>query len=216
MQTDILVIGSGIAGLSYAIKVAKHLPEAKVVVVTKTAACETNTQYAQGGIAARINEEYDSFEKHTEDTLKVGSGLCNRQVVENVVKEAPMRVKELVSWGVDFDKQASGTYMLGKEGGHSVNRIVHYKDITGLEIERKLLYQVEQLPNITLLQHHFVVDLITEHHLRDNKVPKEQRTCYGAYILSQKRREVIKMLARITLVATGGCGQVYSLSLIHI
>ncbi|MCG8339865.1 MAG: L-aspartate oxidase [Cytophagales bacterium] len=210
MQTDVLVIGSGIAGLSYAIKVATHLPEAKVTLITKASDSETNTKYAQGGIAVKVDDQYDSFEKHITDTLQAGDDLCNRQVVECVVKEAPVRVKELVRWGVTFDKQPSGTYALRKEGGHSVKRVIHHKDITGLEVERKLLHQVKLLANVTLLQHHFVVDLITQHHLKNVRTPQAPITCYGAYALNQKSRQIITILSRITLLATGGCGQVYS------
>ena len=117
MQTDVLVIGSGIAGLSYAIKIATHRPEVRITLITKASDSETNTRYAQGGIAVKVDEQHDSFEKHITDTLQAGDGLCNRKVVECVVKEAPLRVKELVKWGVIFDKQPSGTYALRKEGG---------------------------------------------------------------------------------------------------
>lgn len=210
MQTDVLVIGSGIAGLSYAIKIATHRPEVRITLITKASDSETNTRYAQGGIAVKVDEQHDSFEKHITDTLQAGDGLCNRKVVECVVKEAPLRVKELVKWGVIFDKQPSGTYALRKEGGHSVNRVIYHKDITGLEVERKLLYQVKQLANVTLLPHHFVTDLIIQHPLQNVRTSQTPSTCYGAYALNQKNRQLTTILSRITLLATGGCGQVYN------
>src|SRR6476620_2462838 len=153
MQTDFLVVGSGIAGLTYALKVARYYPDKKVLVMTKAAADETNTKYAQGGIAVVNDLEKDSFEKHIEDTLIAGDGLCNKEVVEIVVKEGPERVKELIDWGAQFDKDAEGDFKLGKEGGHSQFRILHHKDVTGKEMERALLEAVKQSPNINLIHH---------------------------------------------------------------
>ena len=126
METDFLVIGSGVAGLTYALKMAKHFPEKQVVVITKTSADETNTKYAQGGIAGVWDEENDSYDKHIEDTLIAGDGLCNEKIVEIVVKEGPERIKEIIEYGARFDKDESGEYSLGKEGGHSENRILHW------------------------------------------------------------------------------------------
>jgi L-aspartate oxidase len=143
MQTDFLVIGSGIAGLVYALKVAQHCPDKKVTILTKASADETNTKYAQGGIAVVNDMENDSFDKHIEDTLIAGDGLCNKDVVEIVVKEGPARVQEIIDWGTQFDKAPSGDYRLGKEGGHSEFRILHHKDVTGKEIERALLEAIE-------------------------------------------------------------------------
>ena len=165
MQTDFLVIGSGIAGLTYALKVAKHCPDKKIIIITKAAPDETNTKYAQGGVAVVNDMANDSFEKHIEDTLIAGDGLCNKEVVEIVVKEGPARIQELIDWGAQFDKDAEGEYRLGKEGGHSEFRILHHKDVTGKEMERALLEAIKQAPNIVLLNNLFVIDVITQHHL---------------------------------------------------
>src|SRR3954464_1117515 len=139
MQTDFLVIGSGIAGITYALKVAKQFPDKKVLIITKAQADETNTKYAQGGIAGGMDFEKDSFEKHIEDTLIAGDGLCNPKIVEIVVKEGVDRINEIIEWGAHFDKDKEGDYALGKEGGHSEFRILHHKDVTGKEMERTLL-----------------------------------------------------------------------------
>ena len=165
MQTDFLVIGSGIAGLSFALKVAEERPNEKIMVITKTTSDETNTKYAQGGIAAVWDEDQDHYDKHIEDTLIAGDGLCNKSIVDIVVKEGPQRVREIIEWGARFDKEADGDYALGKEGGHSESRILHYKDVTGKEMERALLEAIKNKPNIQVLNHCFVVDLITQHHL---------------------------------------------------
>src|SRR5215207_4976086 len=150
MQTDFLVIGSGIAGLTYALKIAQHFPERQVTIITKAAADETNTKYAQGGIAVVNDLENDSFEKHIEDTLIAGDGLCNEKVVEIVVKEGPDRVRELIEWGARFDKEVDGDYKRGKEGGHSEFRILHHKDVTGREMERALIEKVARQKNIEI------------------------------------------------------------------
>lgn len=204
---DVLVIGSGIAGLSYALKIAIRYPDAKITIVTKANEDETNTKYAQGGVAVVSDFEKDSFEKHIEDTLRAGDGLCKLEAVEVVVKEAPQRINEIIDWGVRFDKNQDGIYDLGREGGHTENRIVHHKDITGWEIERAMLETIKTYPNIQMLTHHFVVDLITEHHL-DVK-HSNKTTAYGAYILDFKSEKVERHLAKITLLATGGVGHVY-------
>ncbi|MDR0792225.1 MAG: FAD-dependent oxidoreductase, partial [Chitinophagaceae bacterium] len=150
MQTDFLVIGSGIAGLTYALKIAKHFPDKTVTIITKTVADETNTKYAQGGVAGVWDEVKDSFDKHIEDTLIAGDGLCNTKAVEIVVKEGPERIREIIGYGADFDKNESGEYALGREGGHSEFRILHYKDVTGREIERTLIEEMSKCKNITL------------------------------------------------------------------
>jgi L-aspartate oxidase len=210
MQTDYLVIGSGIAGLTYALKVAKHCPDKKITVITKATPDETNTKYAQGGVAVVNDLGNDSFEKHIEDTLIAGDGLCNKEVVEIVVKEGPARVQELIDWGANFDKDAEGDYKLGKEGGHSEFRILHYKDVTGKEMERALLDAARQAPNIEMIHHFFVIDIITQHHL-GYLVTKSTPdiTCYGVYVLNQQTNRIEKILSKITVLATGGNGQVY-------
>ncbi|HEV9036309.1 MAG TPA: FAD-binding protein, partial [Puia sp.] len=165
IKTDFLVIGSGIAGLSYALKVAQRFPEKKVLVITKTRIDETNTKYAQGGIAGVTDFENDSFDKHIQDTLIAGDGLCNPRTVEIVVTEGPERIQEIIDWGTRFDKDDEGDYKLGREGGHSEFRILHHKDVTGKEIERALLETVGKQKNIEINKHWFVLDLITQHHL---------------------------------------------------
>jgi L-aspartate oxidase len=210
MQTDFLVIGSGIAGLTYALKMAERFPDKKITVVTKAAADETNTKYAQGGVAGVTDFENDSFEKHINDTLIAGDGLCNEKVVEIVVKEGVDRIKELINWGANFDKDADGDYALGMEGGHSEYRILHHKDVTGKELERALIEKVKQYGNIEFHKHWFVIDLITQHHLGylvTKATPDIQ--CFGVYALNTSNNRIEKILAGTTLLATGGNGQVY-------
>jgi L-aspartate oxidase len=209
-QTDFLVIGSGIGGLTYALKVAQYFPDKKVLVMTKAAADETNTKYAQGGVAVVNDLENDSFEKHIEDTLIAGDGLCNPEVVEIVVKEGPDRVRELIEWGARFDKEDGGDYKLGREGGHSEYRILHHKDVTGREMERALLEAVAKQKNIEVVKHCFVIDIITQHHLGyliTKSTPDIE--CFGVYVLNLQTNRVEKILSKITLLATGGNGQVY-------
>ncbi len=209
-ETDFLVIGSGIAGLTFALKVANEFPDKKVLVMTKAAADETNTKYAQGGIAVVNDLENDSFEKHIEDTLIAGDGLCKRNVVEIVVKEGPERVQEIIDWGAKFDKEKDGDYKRGKEGGHSEFRILHYKDVTGREMERALIDAVAQQKNIEFIKHCFVIDIITQHHLGylvTKSTPDIE--CYGVYVLNLENNRIEKIAAKITLLATGGNGQVY-------
>ncbi|MFN3666056.1 MAG: FAD-binding protein, partial [Sediminibacterium sp.] len=210
MQTDFLVIGSGIAGLTYALKTARQFPDKKVTVITKTQADETNTKYAQGGIAGVTDFENDSFEKHINDTLIAGDGLCNEKIVEIVVKEGVQRISEIIEWGAKFDKDADGDYMLGMEGGHSEYRILHHKDVTGKEMERALIEKVQQFPNIEFHKHWFVIELITQHHLGylvTKATPDIE--CYGVYVLNLQNNKIEKILSAVTLLATGGNGQVY-------
>lgn len=209
-QTDFLVIGSGIAGLTFAIKTAQRFPDRKITILTKTRTDETNTKYAQGGIAVMSGHEDDSFEKHIEDTLIAGDGLCKENVVETVIKEGPARVSELIEWGANFDKDHKGHYLQGKEGGHSEFRILHYKDITGYEIERALLEETTHYPNIEIQNHWYVIDIITQHHL-GYLVTKSTTDieCYGVYALNLYTGKNERILSRITLMATGGVGQVY-------
>jgi L-aspartate oxidase len=207
MNVDFLVVGSGIAGLSFALKAANH---GKVLIVTKSNEDESNTKYAQGGVAVVVDKS-DSFEKHIADTLIAGDGLCDVDIVEKVVKEGPDRIGELIEYGTNFDEVSKGTYDLAKEGGHSEHRVLHYKDITGFEIERALLAKVHENPNIEILTHYFVVDLITQHHLGhfvDKSTP--DISCYGVYVLNTHSNEVEKILSKVTVMATGGAGHVYA------
>ena len=210
MHTDYLVIGSGIAGLTFALKVAEHNPGKKVTILTKTKSDETNTKYAQGGIAGVMDFDNDSFFKHIEDTLVAGDGLCNENIVEIVVKEGVERINELIEWGARFDKDPGGDYKLGKEGGHSESRILHHKDVTGAEMERALLEAIKKRGNISLVSHCFVVDLITQHHL-GYLVTKSTPdiTCYGVYVLNLATNKIEKIIASTTMLAAGGNGQVY-------
>ena len=210
MQTDFLIIGSGIAGLTYAIKTANAFPDKKIIIITKTQADETNTKYAQGGIAGVWDMENDSYAKHIEDTLIAGDGLCDPSIVDLVIKEGPARIKEIISYGAEFDKNEKGEYQLGKEGGHSENRILHHKDITGQEMERALLEEASSKKNIEIWNHCFVVDILTQHHL-GYLVTKSTLdiTCYGVYVLNLQNNRIEKIIAKITLLATGGCGQAY-------
>lgn len=207
MTTDYLVIGSGVAGLTFAVKIAEKFPDRKVVIVTKASEDESNTKYAQGGVAIVLNKEEDSFKKHIKDTLIAGDGLCTEDVVKMVVKEGPDRLEELLLWGANFDINNIGEFDLGKEGGHSEYRIVHHKDITGFEIERALLHKAHQLQNISILPHHFAIDLVTNHHIEGAE--NEALTCYGAYVLDQKSANIFTVKANSTLLASGGIGCVY-------
>ncbi len=206
-DTDFLVIGSGVAGLTFAVKIASQFPEKSVVIVTKSNEDESNTKYAQGGVAVVSDEKADSFDKHIQDTVKAGDGLCDEEVVKLVVKEGPKLLKELIVWGAKFDLDDAGSFDLGKEGGHSEYRVVHHKDITGYEVERALLQRVHLLDNIEVLAHHFAIDLITNHQISNGS--SDALSCYGAYVLNQNTQEILTIRAASTLLASGGIGQVY-------
>jgi len=204
--TDFLVIGTGIAGLSFALKVADS---ANVVLICKSTIDETNTTFAQGGIAS-VMYSPDNFEKHVQDTLACGDGMCNEEAVRMVVAAAPQQIKQLVRWGVKFDRNASGNYDLAREGGHSEYRILHHKDNTGEAIQHALARKVKAHKNIQLLEHHFAVDLITQHHQGREVTRRDGNIeCYGAYILNLKTQEVYTFLSKATIVATGGLGNLY-------
>lgn len=205
-EYDFLVIGSGIAGLSYALRVADH---GKVAVISKTELKETNTAYAQGGIAS-VMYQPDSFDKHIEDTLIAGDGVCNYDAVKKVISEAPDQINQLLEWGTRFDKKEDGNFDLHREGGHSEHRILHHKDNTGAEIQRALIEEVQSHKSIDILEDHFAVDIITQHHLGKVTEPwMKDIECYGAYVLNKKKGEVETILAKTTLLATGGIGSVY-------
>ena len=207
---DFLVIGSGVAGMSYALQVAES-GRGRVALVCKTNIEEANTAKAQGGVASVTNLEVDNFQKHITDTLIAGDYISDRRAVEQVVKRAPEGIRRLVQWGVNFDRKENGDFDLHREGGHSEFRILHHADDTGFEIQRGLIEAVKQHPNITLLEHHFAVEIITQHHLG---VEATRRTpdieCYGAYVLDPDTHKIDTILSRVTVLATGGIGAVYS------
>jgi L-aspartate oxidase len=206
---DFLVIGSGLAGMSFALKVAD---KGKVALCCKTDLEEANTFYAQGGIAS-VTKVTDDFEKHVEDTLIAGDGLCDREVVEMVVREAPGQIKQLLEWGVEFDKDDTGEYDLHREGGHSEFRILHHKDSTGAEIQEALIKRVKNHPNIQVFNNHFAIEIITQHHLGQNVTRHSDNIeCYGAYIMNLKTRKIHTFLAKTTLMATGGIGNIYQVT----
>ena len=211
MNCDVLVVGTGVAGLTFAIKTAIAQPNLNIVILTKTELQETNTTYAQGGVAAVWNLEKDSFEKHVADTHDAGDGLCDPKIVEIVINEGPERVREIIEWGTRFDKeQNSNTYNLGMEGGHSDHRILHYKDYTGAEIQRALSEKARSIANIVILEKHFAIEIITQHHqgLYMHRVHPNIK-CFGIYALDMKTGNVLKILANKTVIASGGTGQVY-------
>jgi len=205
-RTDFLVIGSGIAGLTFAIKASRY---GKVSIVTKSVLDDSSTRYAQGGIAAVFSEP-DNFEKHIRDTLIAGDGICNEDVVRLVVHEAPARIKDLIDLGVPFDKKKDGTYDLAKEGGHTEYRILHSKDKTGEAIEQTLISKVRNDPNIEIYENHFAIEILTQHHLGvDLKKNSPGIECYGAYVFDLANKNVYTFLSKITVMATGGLGNVY-------
>ena len=207
---DFLVIGSGVAGMSYALQVAAS-GKGKVALVCKTSIEEANTAKAQGGVASVTNLKIDNFEKHIKDTMIAGDYISDPRAVEQVVKNAPAGIERMVKWGVNFDKKEDGTFDLHREGGHSEFRILHHADDTGFEIQRGLIEAVRRDPNITVLENHFAVEIITQHHLG---IEVTRRTpdieCYGAYVLDPDTQKIDTFLSRVTVLCTGGCGAVYA------
>jgi L-aspartate oxidase len=203
---DFLVIGSGISGLSFAIQAAAR---GSVIMITKKSDKESNTNYAQGGIAC-VLDPIDSFESHIRDTLVAGAGLCDEQAVQILVREGPSRIRELIEWGTHFSKSKTSNAAfhlhLGHEGGHSVNRIVHTADLTGRAVEESLLKRLKTLSGVTVYENHYAVDLITNHHVRS---AFSQNRCYGAYVLDTTERAIYAVQSKITCLSTGGCGRVY-------
>ena len=202
---DFLVIGSGIAGLSFALKTAES---GTVLLVTKKELADSNTNYAQGGIAAVMDLKSDSFDSHSKDTLQTGCGLSHEDIVQLVVQEGPKQVQQLIDWGVQFTKKHGGDELdLAREGGHSHRRILHSGDMTGAEIERALISAVHQHPNIQILDHHITIDLITSHKLGHGL--HQPNRCLGVYALNKHNDTILTIPARWTLLATGGAGKVY-------
>ena len=216
---DFLVIGAGVAGMSYALKVARE-KKGTVCMICKTSLDEANTSFAQGGVASVTNMELDDFDKHIEDTMIAGDHISDRQAVEQVVRHAPAQIQELVQWGVNFDRKADGTFDLHREGGHSEFRILHHADDTGAEIQRGLMEAVRACPDITVKENHFAVEIITQHHMGVRVTRRSPNIkCYGAYVLNSSTPysstpysstpQVDTYLAKVTVLCTGGCGAVY-------
>ena len=207
---DFLVIGSGVAGMSYALQVAAS-GKGKVALICKTSIEEANTAKAQGGVASVTNFEVDDFDKHIKDTMIAGDYISDPAAVEQVVKNGPDGIKRLVQWGVNFDKNEKGDFDLHREGGHSEFRILHHADDTGFEIQRGLIEAVRNHPNITVLENHFAVEIITQHHLGIEVTRRtEGIECYGAYVLDPDTKKIDTILSKVTVLCTGGCGAVYS------
>ena len=206
-QFDFLVIGSGIAGISFALKASRY---GTVALLSKSSLDDTNTAYAQGGIAA-VTYSPDSFEKHIADTIVAGDGHCNVAVVEKVITEAPQQIEELLGWGIDFDRDGDGKFDLHREGGHSENRILHHKDNTGYEIQQALIRKLRTVPNIEIFENTFAIEILTQHHLGEVVTMHTPNIeCYGAYVLDQRTNHIHTYLSKVTLLATGGIGGVYA------
>ena len=204
---DFLVIGSGIAGMSYALKVANA---GKVAIICKSSLEEANTDLAQGGVATVTNLLVDNFDKHIHDTMVAGDWLSDPAAVEKVVTEAPDQIKQLIGWGVNFDKNENGEFDLHKEGGHSEFRILHHADNTGHEIQESLIEAIKKHPNIDIYENHFAIEIMTQHHLGKMVTRRTTDiTCYGAYVLDLNTGKVNSFLSKLTLMATGGIGSVY-------
>ena len=205
-KVDFLVVGTGMAGLIYALKVADY---GKVCVLSKTTVDDTATSYAQGGIAA-VMYRPDTYKKHIADSIDAGGGLNDEEIVQITITESTERIKELVEWGTHFDKEDSGKFMLAREGGHSEKRILHHKDNTGYEIQRALSEKVRNHPNIQVLENYFSIDLITQHHLEEMVTRRRKDTaCYGVYALNKVTGEIETILAKTTMLGAGGLGSIY-------
>lgn len=205
MHTDVLVIGTGISGLTYAIKLAEKSPSTQIKLICKNSLEEGNTRYAQGGIAVVSNFIKDTFDKHIKDTYIAGDKEGDKNVIDFVIREGNLRLKELIDWGTQFDQKENDHLDLTKEGGHSEKRIVHFKDHSGSEIQRALIEKVKEFDNIEYFENHILVDLITDHHTKTT-----HKNCYGAYIISKLDEEIIKITAQITVLTTGGLGQLFN------
>lgn len=206
IRSDFLVIGGGVAGLNFALKVAD---KGSVNVIVKGNKFESNTSYAQGGVAAVVSD-LDSYDSHIEDTLIAGAGLCHRDAVETLVNEGPARIKDLIEWGTHFTRKqgSQAEYDLAKEGGHSHNRILHAEDLTGAEIQKVLTQKAEAHPNIAMYEHHMAVELITEHHVSSN-LQAAFNICFGAYVLDSDSSHVIPFESKFTMLATGGASRAF-------
>ena len=205
---DYLVIGSGIAGMSFALKVAET---GRVALLCKTTLEEANTFLAQGGVASVTNRLVDNFEKHIKDTMVAGDWLSDPIAVEKVVKEAPGQIDQLIKWGVAFDRNEKGDFDLHREGGHSEFRILHHADNTGAEIQDSLIEMVKKHPSIDVIENRFAVEILTQHHLGKMVTRRTPDiTCYGAYVLNPENGEVDTFLSKVTVMATGGIGAVYT------
>ena len=203
IERDFIVIGSGVAGLTFALKVCKF---GSVGIITKDALEESATKYAQGGIASVMAED-DSFELHVKDTMETGRGLCHEDFVRIACREGPARIRELINLGANFDPGRGAEFDLGKEGGHSKRRILHANDLTGWEIERTLIEAVHAQDNIDIFEHHMAIDLITRARLEEDIAPGgEQDEALGLYVLNHRTQKVETMVGRVTLMATGGAG----------
>jgi len=204
---DFLVIGNGIAGISFALKASRY---GTVALLSKSSLDNANTAYAQGGIAT-VMYSPDTFEKHIADTLDAGDGHCDIDAVEKVIKEAPAQIEELLSWGIDFDRNDDGKFDLHKEGGHSEFRILHHKDNTGFEIQQALIRRLHAEKNIEVFEGYFAIEILTQHHLGEVVTMHTPNIeCYGAYVLNQQTNHIHTFLAKVTLLATGGIGSVYT------
>lgn len=198
MKTDVLIIGSGIAGLTFAIKIAEKRPDLDIVVLTKNSEDVCNTAHAQGGMAVVLDQISDSFEQHIEDTIRAGKGLNDQKIVEMVISQAPERLLELIEWGAKFDEDRYGDLELGLEGGHSQRRIIHHRDLTGREIYRKLLLKAKSFENIHFIDHFFVTDLLVKN-----------SSCTGVTVLDRRANQYQNIDSKITFLASGGSGMIF-------